>query len=221
MIQLRSPDNVPVILASASPRRAVLLAQMGLVPSQIVPADIDETPLPAELPAPYARRMAFEKTAVIAKAYPEAYVIGADTVVACGRRILPKAEAPDTALQCMKLLMGRAHRVYGGIALAKPAHLVKHDPQIKNDRQIKHDPQIIVKSTYSNVAMRRLDDKEMADYITHADWDGKAGGYAIQGAAAQYITKISGSYSQIMGLDIYQLSAMLKAASFRQVSIST
>lgn len=197
MIQLCSPDKRPVILASASPRRVQILAQIGLVLDEIIPADIDETDLKGELPAPYAKRMAHEKTALIAEKYPDAFVIGADTVVACGRRILPKAEESRTAKQCMSLLMGRAHRVYGGVALYNP------------QRQ-----KISAKTSHSHVHIRRLDQKEMADYLAHGDWDGKAGGYAIQGAAAEFITKIQGSYSQIMGLDIHLIAKMLKSAGF-------
>ena len=203
MIQLCAPHNEPVILASASPRRVALLAQLGLVPDEIVPADINEDPLPRELPLPYAKRMAREKTALISARYPEAFVIGADTVVACGRRILPKAEDAKTAQDCMRILSGRSHRVYGGIAIALP----------ENRRQNGKD--IIVKSLCSHVHMSRLDDKEMRDYIAHGDWDGKAGGYAIQGMAARYITKITGSYSQIMGLDIFQMSQLLKGVGFQ------
>lgn len=197
MIKLCSPDNVPVILASASPRRVSLLAQMGLVPDQIVPADIDEAHFKGELPVPYAKRMAHEKTKFIADKYPDAFVIGADTVVACGRRILPKAEERQVAEACMGLLMGRAHRVYGGLALYNPI-LQK----------------MVVTSSVSHVSLRRLDGQEMTDYLAHGDWDGKAGGYAIQGAAAEFITKIQGSYSQIMGLDIYLMAKLCKAAGF-------
>ena len=197
MIKLCSPDNVPVILASASPRRVALLAQMGLSPDEIVPADIDEAHHKGELPEPYAKRMAQEKTKRIAEQFPNAFVIGADTVVACGRRILPKAEDQSVAEACMGLLMGRAHRVYGGIAL--------YNPLLKK---------MVVKSSFSHVSLRRLDGQEMTDYLAHGDWDGKAGGYAIQGAAAEFITKIQGSYSQIMGLDIYLMAKLCKAAGF-------
>ena len=184
----------PLILASASPRRVALLAQIGIVPDQIVPADIDESAVRGELPSVYAKRMAIEKTQTIAAKYPDAFVIGADTVVACGRRILPKAEDEQTAKSCMTLLMGRSHRVYGGLALAVPQDKIR------------------AKVSYSHVAMRRLDAGELSDYLAFGDWDGKAGGYAIQGQAARYITKIQGSYSQIMGLDIYHISQMLKSA---------
>lgn len=197
MLKFCSPDKIPVILASASPRRVALLAQLGLVPDEIIPADIDESEAKGELPLPYARRMAEEKTALIAQRHPDAFIIGADTVVACGRRILPKATDAKIAADCMGLLMGRAHRVYGGVSLYSPLSKT-----------------ITTKASHSHVHMRRLDQGELAAYLAQGDWDGKAGGYAIQGAAAEFITKIQGSYSQIMGLDIYLMAKMLKGAGF-------
>ena len=197
MITLCAPHQHPVILASASPRRVAILQQIGLVPDEIVPADIDEAHQSRELPAAYAKRMAIEKTQEIARRYPDAFVIGADTVVACGRRILPKAEDRKTAEACMGLLMGRSHRVYGGVALYNPTKA-----------------QLCAKVSISSVTLRRLDKRDLSDYLAQGDWDGKAGGYAIQGAAAEYITKMTGSYSQIMGLDIYVIAKMLRNAGF-------
>ena len=196
MTQLSAPHQARVILASASPRRVALLDQLGVRIDEIIPADIDEASAKGELPSVYAQRMAFEKTAKISADYPECFVIGADTVVACGRRILPKAETVDVARDCIGLMMGRAHRVYGGLALAVPHQLIQ------------------TKLSHSHVHMRRLDHAEMAQYLDQGDWHGKAGGYAIQGAAAEYITKIQGSYSQIMGLDLYLMAKMLKGAGF-------
>lgn len=203
-----SPHQEPVILASASPRRVQLLHQLGLIPDDIIPADSDETPYKAELPGPYARRMADQKAAIIAQQHPNAFIIGADTVVACGRRILPKAETAQDAKDCMTLLMGRSHRVYGGLSLYLPAHAVKDKAAGK----------IFTKLSLSHVAFRRLDEKELSHYISFGDWQGKAGGYAIQGDAAPFIRQIKGSYSQIMGLDIYQMAALLKSAGFAHVS---
>lgn len=203
-----SPHQEPVILASASPRRVQLLHQLGLIPDDIIPADSDETPYKAELPGPYARRMADQKAAIIAQQHPNAFIIGADTVVACGRRILPKAETAQDAKDCMTLLMGRSHRVYGGLSLYLPAHAVKDKAAGK----------IVTKLSLSYVAFRRLDEKELSHYISFGDWQGKAGGYAIQGDAAPFIRQIKGSYSQIMGLDIYQMAALLKSAGFAHVS---
>ena len=203
MIQLCAPHDEPVILASASPRRVALLAQLGVVPDEIIPADINENPNARELPLPYAKRMAIEKTALISARHPEAFVIGADTVVACGRRILPKAEDAKTAQDCLAMLSGRSHRVYGGLALALPEHLRQN---------AKH---MIVKSRCSHVHMSRLDNKDIADYIAYGDWDGKAGGYAIQGVAASFINFISGSYSNVMGLPLAELYRALLSIGYQ------
>jgi len=186
----------PLILASASPRRVALLAQLSITPDDIIPADIDETPDKGELPIPYAKRMAESKARHIAMQHPGAFVIGGDTVVACGRRILPKAETEAEARACMALLMGRSHRVIGGMALACP------------------DGRLIIRHTLSHVQMRRLDSAEMEAYIAQGDWEGKAGGYAIQGAAARFIKQIRGSYSQIMGLDLYLTAQLLRGAGY-------
>ena len=189
--------NIPLILASASPRRLQLMAQLGLAPTKVVPADIDETAHKTEKPLAYAKRMADEKASLIAENHPDSFIIGGDTVVAVGRRILPKAETEDDVRYCLSLMMGRSHRVYGGLALICP------------------DGRKIVKSTVSHVVFKRLDKAEIESYIAQGDWQGKAGGYAIQGAAASYIKQIRGSYSQIMGLDLYLLSNMLTGAGYR------
>ena len=189
--------NIPLILASASPRRLQLMAQLGLAPTKVVPADIDETAHKSEKPLAYAKRMADEKASLIAENHPDSFIIGGDTVVAVGRRILPKAETEDDVRYCLSLMMGRSHRVYGGLALICP------------------DGRKIVKSTVSHVVFKRLDKAEIESYIAQGDWQGKAGGYAIQGAAASYIKQIRGSYSQIMGLDLYLLSNMLTGAGYR------
>ena len=189
--------NIPLILASASPRRLQLMAQLGLAPTKVVPADIDETAHKSEKPLAYAKRMADEKASLIAESHPDSFIIGGDTVVAVGRRILPKAETEDDVRYCLSLMMGRSHRVYGGLALICP------------------DGRKIVKSTVSHVVFKRLDKAEIESYIAQGDWQGKAGGYAIQGAAASYIKQIRGSYSQIMGLDLYLLSNMLTGAGYR------
>ena len=192
--------HADLILASASPRRVQLMAQLGYEPTKIVPADIDETSHPSEMPLAYAKRMADEKASLIATSYPNAFIIGGDTVVAVGRRILPKAETEDDVRHCLSLLMGRSHRVYGGLALICPGG------------------RKIVKYSVSHVQFKRLDNAEIDSYIAQGDWQGKAGGYAIQGAAARFIKQIRGSYSQIMGLDLYLLSTMLTGAGYRNVS---
>ena len=193
---MTTSSQPPLILASASPRRVALLAQLSITPDEIIPADIDETPHKGELPIPDAKRMAETKARHIATQHPGAFVIGGDTVVACGRRILPKAETEAEARACMSLLMGRSHRVIGGMALARP------------------DGRLLVRHTLSHVQMRRLDKSEMESYIAQGDWQGKAGGYAIQGEAARFIKQIRGSYSQIMGLDLYLTAQLLRGAGY-------
>lgn len=193
---MTTSSQPPLILASASPRRVALLAQLSITPDEIIPADIDETPHKGELPIPYAKRMAETKARHIATQHPGAFVIGGDTVVACGRRILPKAETEAEARACMSLLMGRSHRVIGGMALACP------------------DGRLLVRHTLSHVQMRRLDKSEMESYIAQGDWQGKAGGYAIQGEAARFIKQIRGSYSQIMGLDLYLTAQLLRGTGY-------
>ena len=191
-----SLDHSPFILASASPRRVELLAQIGIIPTEIVPADIDETALPSETPALYAERMAYEKAVKIAGNYSKTRILAADTVVAVGRRILPKAETEAEARACLKLLSGRQHRVFGGICL------------------MDKDGRAYQRLSVTTVRFRRLAADELDAYIQFGDWQGKAGGYAIQGMAARYISTISGSYSNIVGLDLYQTSGMLRAVGY-------
>ena len=203
-----------LILASASPRRSDLLGQIQILPDQIIPADIDETPHRNELPANYALRMAVEKAGQIVgrllnkgadsighddRTEPSGvYVLAGDTVVAAGRRILPKVETAQEARDCLAILSGRRHRVYGGIAL----HLL--------NGQLRH------RLVQSHVRFRRLSAMEIEGYIDSGDWRGKAGGYAIQGMAARFIRDISGSYSNIVGFSIYDVAAMLEAAGWHQ-----
>ena len=183
-----------LVLASASPRRRDLLAQIGIEPDLIIPADIDETPKHGELPATYARRMAHEKAAAAATFdIPEgAAVIAGDTVVACGRMILPKTETEVEARQCLARLSGRRHRVLGGLALRLP------------------DGRFVSRLVTSRVTMKRLTPDEINRYIATGDWKGKAGGYAIQGPAAVMIRHIEGSYSNIVGFSLYDIAAMLQ-----------
>ena len=188
-------DMPPVILASASPRRRDLLQQLGIEPAAVISADIDETPQRGELPGRYAVRMAQEKA--MAVEWPDdlpssAVILAGDTVVACGRRILPKAETEDEARTCLALLSGRRHRVLVGIALRS------RDGRLRSR---------LVKST---VIFKRLSRQDIDEYITTKDWQGKAGGYAIQGPAAAYIRHIDGSYSNIVGFSLYDISAMLR-----------
>ena len=183
-----------LILASASPRRRELLARLGLEPSAIAAAEIDETPLKAELPRVYAARMAREK----AEAVPgdAAFVLAGDTVVALGRRILPKVEDAASARHCLKLLSGRRHRVLSAIALKYP------------------DGTLREKVSETIVRFKVLSSAEIEAYIAGGEWSGKAGGYAIQGSAEGLIAWISGSHSGVMGLPLFEARALLKAAGF-------
>jgi len=180
-----------LILASASPRRLDLLRQAGIEPAQVVPADIDETPLKAETPDKHALRLAIEKAKAVAPAHPGAFVLAADTVVGCGRRILPKAEDEATAARCLDLISGRRHRVLGGIALIAP------------------DGRMATRLVESAVIFKRLSHAEIKNYLASGEWHGKAGGYAIQGRAAAYIRFMSGSYSNVVGLSLYDVHQML------------
>ena len=185
------------MLASASPRRLDLLAQIGIVPDAVDAAELDETPLKAELPPRHAARLAAAKAARVAARHPGAFVLAADTVVAVGRRILPKAEDAATARACLSLLSGRRHRVLGGVVLIDPAGHARH------------------RLVHSDVVMKRLEEAEIADYLAGGEWRGKAGGYAIQGAAAMFVRAIHGSYSNIVGLPLFETVALLRGAGFR------
>tara|TARA_R110002072_G_scaffold65431_1_gene161577 strand:- start:799 stop:1377 length:579 start_codon:yes stop_codon:yes gene_type:complete len=184
-----------LVLASASPRRLDLLRQVGIVPDVVAPADLDETPGATELPRVYAERLAAEKALAVAANHQDAFVLAADTVVACGRRILPKTETEDEARTCLHLLSGRAHRVYTGISL------------VKGGRQI-------TKSVMTRVQVARLSDVELDAYLASGEWQGKAGGYAIQGRAAAFIRGLNGSYSNVVGLPLHETVNLLKGSGF-------
>lgn len=183
-----------LILASASPRRLELLKQSGIVPDAVIPADIDETPRKGELPLAYAARIAGEKAAKIAAQKPGAIILAADTVVGVGRRILPKTETEEEARYCLDLMSGRRHRVMTGVSVVSP------------------DGKQKTRVVTSIVKFKRLSAPETAAYIACGEWKGKAGGYAIQGKAAALIPFISGSYSNIVGLPLYEALAMLRDA---------
>jgi septum formation protein len=191
---LAAPSIPPLVLASASPRRLDLLRQVGLEPAEIDPADIDETPEPREAPRAYALRMARAKLAAVAARHPGAVVLAADSVVVCGRRILPKAEIEEEARACLKLLSGRRHRVLGGIAVGSA------------------DGAVRTRLVETVVRFKRLEAAELDDYLGCGEWRGKAGGYAIQGRAARFIAFVAGSYSNIVGLPLFETVALLKAA---------
>ncbi|MEC7203769.1 MAG: Maf family protein, partial [Pseudomonadota bacterium] len=181
-----------LILASASPRRRELLAQIGIVPDVIEAADLEETVLSGELPRVHAARLAEEKAKAVAIKYPDAWVLGADTVVACGRRILPKAEDAETAKACLEMMSGRRHRVHGSIAVVLPGGRVR------------------ARSVETRVRFKRLEQAEVSAYLAGGEWQGKAGGYAIQGRAATFVADLSGSYSNVVGLSLYETAALLR-----------
>jgi nucleoside triphosphate pyrophosphatase len=187
----------PLVLASASPRRLELLRQVGLVPDCIDPADLDETPRPGELPPAHAVRLAAEKARAVVPRHPGAYVLAADTVVACGRRILPKTEDEASARSCLELLSGRRHRVHGAIALASP------------------DGQFTSRRVDSQVAFKRLSEAEVTAYLSSGEWRGKAGGYAIQGRAAALISWVCGSYTNVVGLPLFETVQLLTGRGYR------
>lgn len=183
-----------LILASASPRRLDLLARIGVVPDAVVPAEIDETPLKGELPIPYARRIAAAKAAAVAE--PGTLTLSADTVVAVGRRILPKAETEGEARACLTLMSGRRHNVHSAITLIDAEGRARH------------------RLNTSIVAFKRLETVEIDAYLAGGEWQGKAGGYAIQGRAEALVRWLSGSHSAVMGLPLYETRLLLRAAGY-------
>jgi septum formation protein len=185
---------VRLILASASPRRLELLARLGVTPDAVVPAEIDETPRKAELPDRYACRMAAEKAAAVAGA--GSLVLAADTVVAAGRRILPKAEDEEEARAALGLLSGRRHRVHSAVAVTDAVGIMR------------------IRLSTSLVAFKRLSSAEIAAYLDSGEWRGKAGGYAIQGRAEALVRMLSGSHSGVMGLPLYETRALLRSAGY-------
>jgi septum formation protein len=185
-----------LVLASASPRRIDLLARIGITPDAVIPADVDEIVPKGELPRVHALRLAREKAEAIASREPEALVLAADTVVAVGRRILPKVEDEATLRACMKLLSGRRHRVLTGVALA-----VQGQPT--RSRLVE-----------TIIAMKRLSPEEIAYYASHGEWRGKAGGYALQGYGEVYVRHIAGSYSNVVGLPLAETRLLLKSAGY-------
>ncbi len=180
-------------LASASPRRRELLSRLGLAPDAVTPADIDETPGKTELPRAYALRMGREKALGVDS---PGFVLAGDTVVAVGRRILPKTETESEARACLELMSGRRHQVLSSVVLRAPDGTLRE----RLDETV--------------VCFKRLSAEEIAAYLAGGEWQGKAGGYAIQGAAEGLIAWIRGSHSGVMGLPLYHTRALLKAAGF-------
>lgn len=183
-----------LVLASASPRRLDLLSQIGIAPDAVTPADIDETPLKGELARPLASRLAEGKAAAVHSAGQ--FTLAADTVVAVGRRLLPKTEERVEAEDCLRLMSGRAHQVLTGVSLVGP------------------DNRHITRVVMTRVSMKRLTENEITAYLDCGEWQGKAGGYGIQGRAAGYISKLSGSYSNVVGLPLFETRAMLTGLGY-------
>ena len=190
-------ERAPLVLASASPRRLQLLNQIGVEPDKLLPADIDENPQPKELPRSLAKRLARTKAQVARRAaerdekLASAFVLAADTVVAVGRRILPKPELTDEAAACLRLLSGRAHRVYTGLCLITPSGKVR-------ERLVE-----------TRVRFKRLSREEVETYLGSGEWQGKAGGYAIQGRAGAFVVTIVGSYTNVVGLPLYETMTLI------------
>lgn len=190
-------DPGPLVLASASPRRLDLLRQIAIEPDRVIPAEVDESVAGRELPDAYARRVAWAKLEAVAAAEPKAFVLAADTVVALGRRILPKTESAEEAARCLGLLSGRRHRVLGAICLLGP------------------DGRRVQRLVTTRVAFKRLSAEEIAAYIDSGEWQGKAGGYAIQGRAAAFVPWINGSYSNVVGLALHETDGLLRGLGYR------
>jgi septum formation protein len=194
--------SLKLVLASASPRRLALLKQIHIVPDQVVAATVDEAPLPEELPRVLCARLARAKAETALRApevealKPHVVVLAADTVVACGRRVLPKAETADEARACLALLSGRRHRVLTGLVALNGEGLAR------------------ARVVETRVQMKRLSEAEIADYLASGEWRGKAGGYAIQGGAAAFIPWINGSYSNVVGLPLYETASLLQSLGY-------
>ena len=186
-----------LVLASGSPRRLALLNQAGIDPDALLPANVDEIPKKGELPRTLATRLAKAKAEGAVETIKRdddlrgAYIVAADTVVAVGRRILPKAELLDEAAQCLRLLSGRSHRVYSGVCVVTPKGAFRQ------------------RLVETRVRFKRLSQEDLEAYLASGEWRGKAGGYAIQGLAGTFVVKIIGSYSNVVGLPLYETISLL------------
>ena len=184
-----------LVLASSSPRRIELLAQIGIVPDLVDPADIDEAPLANELPARLARRLACSKAGVVAGRHPDDVVLAADTVVAVGRRLLEKPADEAEARRFLSLLSGRNHRVFTGVAVVTGGRTVWRVVETR-------------------VSFKVLSEAEISAYVASGEWRGKAGGYGIQGRAAAFVQRIVGSHPAVMGLPLFETTNLLKGAGW-------
>jgi len=188
-------ERPPLVLASASPRRLDLLARIGVVPDAVLPTDTDETPRKGEVPRRVAARLAAAK-ATTAAAPPGALVLAADTVVGLGRRVLPKAVTAEEARRCLEMLSGRRHQVATGVALRLP------------------DGRLRQRLVLTAVAFQRLTEPQIEDYVARGEWEGKAGGYAIQGRAECFVRFLSGSHSNVVGLPLFETAQLLRGAGW-------
>ncbi|WP_443750518.1 Maf family protein [Asticcacaulis solisilvae] len=189
-------SRAPLILASASPRRRDLLAQIGIVPDGIAAADLDESPKPSETPRQLAQRLAADKARAVAASYPDAFVLAADTVVCVGRRVLDKALTPDDVRTCLELMSGRGHRVQTGIALIAPGGRL-------SSRVVE-----------TRLTFKVLTAADIAAYLDCGEGIGKAGGYALQGRAGAFVTNLVGSYTSVIGLPVYETRCLLEGAGW-------
>lgn len=186
-----------LVLASASPRRLELLRQVGIEPDRVLHTDIDESVATDETPRLHASRLAREKATAGAAAAPGAFVVAADTVVAVGRRVLPKAETQEQAAQCLALLSGRAHKVLTAVAVVAP------------------DGRTASRLAETRVRFKRLTPAETAAYLDGGEWRGKAGGYGVQGRAGAFVTELQGSYTAVVGLPLYETVCLLEGLGWR------
>jgi septum formation protein len=191
-----------LVLASGSPRRLALLQQAGVEPDALLPADVDEIPLKSETPRELVKRLARTKAEVARKTarnredLREAFIVSADTVVAVGRRILPKAEVVDEAAACLRMLSGRTHRVYSAVCLVTPADKLR-------ERLVE-----------TRLRFKRLSKEELESYLASGEWRGKAGGYGIQGLAGTFVVKLVGSYTNVVGLPLYETVSLLDGEGY-------
>ena len=197
-----NPNSAKLILASGSPRRLALLQQIGIQPDRLLPAEADETPLASEAGRSLAKRLSKTKaeisreTMLKSEESEHGFILAADTVVSVGRRILPKAEMLDEAAACLRLLSGRAHRVYTGLTLITPKGAMRH------------------RLVETRVRFKKLSTDEFESYLASGEWRGKAGGYAIQGIAGVFIVKLIGSYTNVVGLPLYETAALLQGEGY-------
>lgn len=186
-----------LILASSSPRRRELLSSIGITPDKVISPDVDETPLKSEPIRQYVQRIALDKARAIHKVEPGAFILAADTSVALGRQILLKPIDRDDAYKMLQMHSGRRHRVYTAVCAISPTG------------------QEVCRTSETRISMKRLDNHEIEDYLASNEWEGKAGGYSIQGMAAKYIKSIAGSYSNVVGLPLYETDCVLRGLGYR------